>query len=169
MITLYPLIEVNFGSNTIEMFNAIFNIVSFDVIPWIIMGPIQDKVIGEFPSDIPFNSGFAMMDFDGYIAVNLFPPVFVAVLIWLSYVYNWVRFKCCIWSKKAKRREHLEKYKGVYGFSLRFWIEMSLELGLCSMIELAMKQVGEEKEIASFFVSFVALLGTIYGISYLRK
>jgi len=46
---------------------------------------------------------------------------------------------------------------------------MSLEIGLCSMIELAMKQVGSGKEMASYYVSMVILAGTFYGLSHLRK
>ena len=169
VITLYPLIQVNFSSNTIEMFNAIYVVVSFDIVPWIIMGPIQGFFIGNFPSDIPFNSGFNRLGFSGYLAVNLFSATFVATLYFLSYIYNFVRFKYCKCSKRETRKEHLEKFKGVYAFLFRFWIEMSLEVGLCSMIELSMKQVGSGKEMASYFISIILLSGTFYGLLHLRK
>jgi len=68
IITLYPLIEVTFATNTIEVFNAIYTVVSFEIIPWSIMGPIMEFCLGEYPSDIPFNAGFARLDFEtGYI------------------------------------------------------------------------------------------------------
>ena len=45
VITLYPSIDVTFSPNTIEMFSSIYNVVSFDLLPWVIMGPIQNFVI----------------------------------------------------------------------------------------------------------------------------
>lgn len=57
----------------------------------------------------------------------------------------------------------------MFAFLLRFWIEMSLEIGLCAMIEIAMKETGSAKELASFYTSIIVLFGTIFAIFHLRK
>jgi len=99
------LIEVTFSPNTIEIFNAIYEVVSFEIIPWVLMSPIYTAIIGEFPSDIPFNSGFQRLGFDGYITSNLFSPFFTACLFGLSYIYNFLAYKC--FKNKEKRRKNL--------------------------------------------------------------
>jgi len=43
---------------------------------------------------------------------------------------------------------------------------MSLEIGVCSMMEIAMRQVNEPKEKISFFISFFSLIGSCFLVSY---
>lgn len=158
---MYPLIEVQFASNTIEMLNAIYNVVSFEIIPWIIMGPIQSFFIGTFPSDIPFNNGFSRLGFGtSYIAINLFPPVFMLVLFSVYFTYSWLRSK---YGKEiSKRRTRLENAKSSFPFYLRFVIELSYEVGVCSMIEIVMRQVETPKERISYYISVISLISIVW-------
>ena len=90
------------------------------------------------PSDIAFNNGLASLDFEtGYMVMSLFPTLFIIFVATLNFIAKWVATKTCI-SKKRKRilRGELE---GVYAFYMRLLIELSLEIGICSMVELSMR------------------------------
>lgn len=48
---------------------------------------------------------------------------------------------------------------------IRFWIELSLEIGICSMAELAMKETSTYKGVMSYLVSMFCFVGAGYFIT----
>ena len=57
----------------------------------------------------------------------------------------------------------------VYSFYLRLLMELSLEIGICSMVEISMKQVNTGLEKLSYLISLSSLAGIIYFIYHCDK
>lgn len=57
IITLYPLVELKYSANTIDMFSMVNKLVTFELIPEDITNAVRDFFF-VMPSDVPFNQGF---------------------------------------------------------------------------------------------------------------
>ena len=123
------------------------------------------------PSDIAFNSGLASLDFGtGYILISLFPTIFLTFVATVNFAVRYLLSKVLTCDRfKKTRRNFKAELEEVYAFYIRLLIELSLEIGICSMVELSMRQTETPIEKFSFFVSLFALVGVIWFINQCDK
>jgi hypothetical protein len=73
---------------------------------------------------------------------------------------------------KKSRKKHLDSAGHIYGFILRMFIELSLDISVLSMIEIIMRQTDTLWEKVSFTMSFIFIhllvLGTIGSVILIR-
>ena len=76
-------LPVKFPPCTIDVFESVYKLISFEVIPGEITGPIQSAII-ELPESRPFSPAFKQMGADtGYILSNMFLPL-VCICFYLT-------------------------------------------------------------------------------------
>ena len=159
-------LPIKFPSATVELFNHIYNLVTFDIVPEQIADPIRQFIINP-PSDIIFAPTFSKMNVSGYIVINMFLPLLFFViylfLVVLHYInYNITKRIHCRSQCLEKFIRKSEKYSkevidGIYNFLIRTLIELSLEISVSSLIEIIMKQSITNTERISYTISLVLL------------
>jgi len=149
IVTHYPLVQVPFASNSLELFEMINGVVTFDIFP----DELQEiflNLLFDYPSDIPFNSRFSDLGYEtSYCIASMFSAFVLVTAASLYYLYLYIAAKM--------GRSDPRKLDDIYAFYLRFLIEMSLEIGIVCSIEMIMRQRGNVYEIVSFYVSLTLL------------
>jgi len=118
----------------------------------------MDLVI-DLPSDKPFSPSFEQMGSEtGYIISNMFFPLFcicfylMTVIIHII-IYN--LFKRCNNGKYIKKMTNYSKEVifGFEGFIIRTIIELSLDISICGLMEIFMRQTVNGSEMISYFIA----------------
>ena len=99
--------------------------------------------------------------------ISLFPSLFIVFLVTINFACKFLLSK--VLRSQQKRRKMKEELEVVYSFYLRLLIELSLEIGICSMVEISMKQVKTVPEKISYFFSLSSLVGIILFIKHCDK
>lgn len=161
VITHYPLIGITFSSSTTDFYMVIISVVSFDIMPEELQNLILNKLF-VFPSDIPYNEKFTMMDYQvSYLLALLISPIIITLLGILKCFIHYLLSK--LFKDPKQKKKHAEAAGQVYGFVMRIFIELSLDIGVLSMIELLMRQTDLFWEKVSFTLSFVLLHFLVFG------
>ena len=115
--------------------------VNFEVVPEAVVNPVQNFF---FPleSDIMFSQDFNDMGYEtGFTLVSMFTYNVILLYGGLYYSYYYLVYK---YFKKRKTQPNLRKtakknLKDRYAFFLRMIIEGTLNLMICSFLEIVMK------------------------------
>lgn len=148
------------------MLDNIYTLVSFELIPEEISGRLRDFIIN-LPSENSFAPTFLMMDISIYIVANIFLPLFCIFIYLLLLIFHYLNYWLIkSYAHKFKILNRMRKYSkevidGKYNFMIRTFIELSLDISVCALIEIIMRQNLYFGDRVSFFISFCLLLTLI--------
>lgn len=161
LVTHFALISlVRYPPCTTNMFEAIIKIVTFELIPESIYAPLQDLLL-DLPSDIGYSDKFLFLGYEtGYILSSMFMMTLIVILTSISYcAYYGVYLLTKTYDifpqiKKKVKAKLVERH----GFYIRLLIESSLELIICFLTEMVMKQSSTSFERFSYFTSVFMII-----------
>lgn len=138
------------------MFNSkLIEICSFKVLPT----DEINEILFFFPDVEPFNLNFQEMGITSIFALpnlgsTLYILAFYVVLIIFALVVKYIGQYC-----KCCKKLHLSLYKAIFwGGFLRFWMEIYLDVGLCTALNYVMMQDSED------FPAIAISNGLTYGL-----
>ena len=131
--TLLGFIGAKLPACLTDLLIQIYKIVTFELIPEDYYQPVAEAIL-PMPSDIAFSAQFIVFEEElGYIIYAMFLPFFGILYFTLFYLANYILFKI------TKKKKYYAKYQKIYGFYVRTFVELSLELTFLGLVELVMR------------------------------
>ena len=161
------MIGIPLSESTLEFYNVIISVVTFDILP----DEAQEYLINlafDLPSDIPYSERFVIMGYEtGYIFKNIFCGFLFFAIGIMTKLFQFIVSKCHC--KPDKRKHYGKKASQVYGMSIKFVIELSLDIAIAGVCELILKQNTTPSEKASYYTSLCLLTILAYGIFHVKE
>ena len=132
---------VKYPACTVNMFKAIIRMVTFELIPEFLYGPLKEMVL-DMESDIPYSREYLFLGYEtGFILDSMFTAFIIVTCttVWylLEYLlYTYLKSKEIHPERQKKLKTSLDER---HGFYLRALMELSMEIFVCFMVEIIMK------------------------------
>ena len=135
------LIDMKFPANTMQLFEDVKSLVSFEIVPGEVYGPLQELMI-DLPSDKFYHEQANQVGYEtGYIIGSMFLTFALLSLVILRLLIDKLvvkflnKFKCCEKMVNGSK----ERLASAHGEFIQIFIELCLDITICGSIEIFMK------------------------------
>lgn len=132
---------VKYPSSTTNMFEAIIKIVTFELVPEEYYEPLKEALL-DLESDMPYANEYPFLQFEtGFILSSMFTAFVILFVITVLYCVQYLLYICMKHYNicpefQEKLQAKLVKRHGLY---MRFLIESSMEIFVCTLVEVMMR------------------------------
>lgn len=148
------------------MFEAIIKIVTFEFVPEEYYEPLKEALL-DLESDIPYASEYPFLQFEtGFILSSMFTAFVILFVFSTSFFVMYLLHTCM--NRNGVCAQFQDKLKtklsSRYSLYLRFLIESSMEIFVCTLVEMMMRQTSNKYELLSYFTSVILIV--LYGFFF---